>query len=187
MGQRRSVRWGTAEKIRSSLPQGAHGQEHGPVLPTGSSSPVDDRPPTGVLHSNDPTLDRRRTGDRANEKPLISNSSENYTSSFRSRNGVCHRRRAWRSVGIHCARKALHPQIGTAQYLVRLSPPCAGKLRTSRRHDERYIRVKIGDRTETRPIVRRQRASRWELKLGTTRIIRSAIVSARRFCGLRSA
>ena len=82
MGQRRSVRWGTAEKIRSSLPQGAHGQEHGLVLPTGSSSPVDDRPPTGVLHSNDPTLDRWRTGDRVNEKPLISNSSENYTSHF---------------------------------------------------------------------------------------------------------
>lgn len=137
--------------------------------PTGSSSIVD-----GELYTD------------VNET-FISNSSPELRDSFRSGSGVYRRCRACRCVGIHCARKALRPQIGTAQYLVRLSPPCTGKLRTSRRHDERYIRVKIRDCTEARPIVRRQSASRLKLELGTTRIIRSAMVSARRFRSLRGA
>jgi hypothetical protein len=131
---------------------------------------------------------RRGTGHgRQREVFYFSGFEEELHESFRSGNGVCRRRRAWRSIVIHCARKALHGQIGTAEYPVRFSPPCTGKLRTSRRHDEGYIRVQIRDSTETRPIVRRQCAVRLKLQLGTSWIIPWAMVSARRFGGLRGA
>jgi hypothetical protein len=62
-------------------------------------------------------------------------------SHFGPGNGGDRGRKAWRSVGIHCARKALQGQIGTAQHSVHLSVPCRGKLKTSRRDDKRFVGI----------------------------------------------
>jgi hypothetical protein len=55
-----------------------------------------------------------------NEEPFIFQFGRELHESFRTGNGVYRGRRGRRSVAIHCARKGLYDQIGTAQYPVRL-------------------------------------------------------------------
>jgi hypothetical protein len=102
-------------------------------------------------------------------------------------NGVFRGRGSLSSVAIYGARRGLHLQVGTAQYLVRISISGAGKLKTSAGYDDRFVGAGIVDGAETRAIVGRQSTGRLKFEMGTMRIVRWAVMSARCFDELRGA
>lgn len=108
---------------------------------------------------------------------------------FRSLRGfhVLRGGRGLRSVAIQDARKSLHLQIGAAQDLKSVSFLGAGKLKASAGYDDRFVGAGIVDGAETRAIVGRQGTGRLKFEMGTMRVVRWAVMSARCFDELRGA